>query len=169
MGFETAFVGELTAALMPLHKAGSPLAFLEDFWSRSHFSSNDFAAFNLLCMSAAYAPNMNLSEGVFPADLPINIETGEICWENFERWMAHDPLTLLEEKPHQQALSQLAYLFVDVGRWDEYNLQFGARALHSRLTELDIAHTYEEFDGGHRGTTYRYDNSIPKMVKVLSS
>jgi hypothetical protein len=169
MGFETAFVGELTAALMPLHKAGSPLAFLEDFWGRSHFSSSDFAAFNLLCMSAAYAPNMNLSEDTFPADLPIDLDTGEIIWENFERWMTHDPLALLEEKTHQQALAQLAYFFVDVGRWDEYNLQFGARTLHARLTELDITHTYEEFDGGHRGTTYRYDHSIPKMVQVLSS
>ena len=169
MGFETAFVGELTAALMPLHKAGSPLAFLEDFWGRSHFSSSDFAAFNRLCMSAAYAPNMDHTEGAFPADLPIDIETGEIHWENFERWMAHDPLTLLEEKNHQQALAELAYFFVDVGRWDEYNLQFGARTLHARLTELNITHTYEEFDGGHRGTTYRYDHSIPKMVQVLSS
>ena len=168
MGFETAFVGELTAALMPLHKAGSPLAFLEDFWIRSHFSANDFAAFNLLCMSASYAPNVEVAPGTFPADLPIDFETGEINWPNFERWMAHDPLTLLEEEVHQTALHQLAYFFVDVGRWDEYNLQFGARALTARLNELGIAHRYEEFDGGHRGTTYRYDVSIPAMVKALS-
>ena len=35
MGFETAFVGELSAALLPLHKAGSPQAFLEEFWTKS--------------------------------------------------------------------------------------------------------------------------------------
>ncbi len=167
MGFETAFVGELTAALMPLHKAGSPLAFLADFWTRSHFSANDFAAFNLLCMSAAYAPKEEIVKGEFPADLPINIETGEIHWANFERWMEHDPLTLLEEEGHQAALSELDYCFIDVGRWDEYNLQFGARELHKRLDELGISHIYQEFDGGHRGTTYRYDNSIPDMVKAL--
>ena len=167
MGFETAFVGELTAALLPLHKAGGPLDFLKDFWTKSRFSPNDFAAFNLLCMSAAYAPNMDVSEGEFPADLPIDIETGDINWENFERWMSHDPLTMIEDVQYQQPLRDLGYFFVDVGRWDEYNLQFGARALHERLTELDIEHVYEEFDGGHRGTTYRYDDSIPSMVKSL--
>lgn len=172
MGFETAFVGELTAALQPLHQAGSPLAFLEAFWKKTHFSPNDFAAFNLLCMSAAYDPNEALIDGLvtehFPAHLPIDIETGEIHWSHFEEWMAHDPLTLLEESAHQHALRGLDYFFIDVGRFDEYNLQFGARAFHQRLDELEIAHTYEEFDGGHRGTTYRYDVSIPNLVKALS-
>ena len=167
MGFETAFVGELSAALLPLHKAGSPLGFLKEFWTKSRFSANDFAAFNLLCMSAAYAPNMDVSDGDFPADLPIDIETGEINWSNFERWMEHDPLTMIEAIEHQTPLRNLAYFFIDVGRWDEYNLQFGARTLHERLVELGIEHIYEEFDGGHRGTTYRYDNSIPNMVTAL--
>lgn len=172
MGFETAFVGELTMALMPLHQAGSPLAFLEGFWKKSRFSASDFAAFNLLCMSAAYAPKNDLDievvSDVFPAHLPIDIETGEINWANFEEWMAHDPLNLLEDSSHQSSLRSLAYFFVDVGRFDEYNLQFGARTFHTRLEELEIPHVYEEFDGGHRGTTYRYDVSIPKMVQVLA-
>lgn len=174
MGFETAFVGEITAALMPLHKAGGPLNFLSEFWKKKKFAPNDFAAFNLLCMSAAYSPNIGLCssgnvEGAFPAELPIDIHTGEIRWEIFEEWMSHDPLSLLEEKTHQRALSSLRYFFIDVGRWDEYHLQFGARAFHQRLNELDITHIYEEFDGGHRGTTYRYDDSIPRMVQILST
>ena len=169
MGFETAFVGELSAALLPLHKAGDPLAFLADFWTKSRFSPHDFAAFNLLCMSAAYAPNIDVSKGTFPADLPIDIDSGEINWEHFERWMEHDPLTMIEEVEYQRPLRDLEYFFIDVGRWDEYNLQFGARAFHGRLSELGIEHVYEEFDGGHRGTTYRYDVSIPNMVKALMS
>ena len=111
---------------------------------------------------------MNVSDEEFPADIPIDIQTGEISWQNFERWMEHDPLTMIEAVEHQIPLRSLEYLFIDVGRWDEYNLQFGARALHERLSELDIEHIYEEFDGGHRGTTYRYDNSIPNMVKALT-
>ena len=31
MGFETALWADVTAALLPLHKAGSPLAFLKKF------------------------------------------------------------------------------------------------------------------------------------------
>ena len=75
---------------------------------------------------------------------------------------------MIESVEHQTPLRELDYFFVDVGRWDEYNLQFGARTLHERLLELDIEHVYQEFDGGHRGTTYRYDNSIPTMVKALT-
>ena len=173
MGFETAFVGEITAALMPLHKAENPLQFLAEFWTKTKFAPNDFAAFNLLCMSAAYTPNMEVCpngvvEDAFPAEVPINISTGEIQWGIFEEWMSHDPLTLIEESSHQESLSSLQYLFIDVGRWDEYHLQFGARAFHQRLDELEVPHIYEEFNGGHRGTTYRYDNSIPSMVRALS-
>ena len=34
-------------------------------------------------MSAAYAPKKDVTDGKFPADLPLDIETGEINWENF--------------------------------------------------------------------------------------
>ena len=76
-------------------------------------------------------------------------------------------IELLEDSSHQSSLRSLAYFFVDVGRFDDHNLQFGARTF-PRLEELEIPHVYEEFDGGHRGTTYRYDVSIPKMVQVLA-
>ena len=58
-------------------------------------------------MSAAYAPNMDVPKEEFPADLPIDIETEDINWENFERWMAHDPLTMIEDVQHQQPLRDL--------------------------------------------------------------
>lgn len=165
MGFETAFVAELTQALLPLHLAGSPKAFLEGFWQKTRFSPNDFAAFNLLCMSASYSPNL---ENEFPADIPIDLQTGQIKWEVFSFWKKHDPVEMIEKKEHQEALHSLDYFFIDVGRFDEYNLQFGARAFHQKLKKRGIEHIYEEFDGGHRGTTYRYDYSIPAMVKKLT-
>lgn len=166
MGFETAFVAELTQALLPLHLSGSPQEFLHNFWQKSRFSPADFAAFNLLCMSASYSPNL---ENDFPADIPIDIETGAIDWEVFRSWKQHDPVEMIENQQYQKALKSLAYLFIDVGRFDEYNLQFGARAFRQKLEKFGVEHIYEEFDGGHRGTTYRYDYSIPAMVTALSS
>lgn len=164
MGFETAFVGELTQALLPLHKAGSPKAFLEAFWQKTHFSANDFAAFNLLCMSASYSPNL---ENEFPADIPIDIQSGKIDWDVFNSWKQNDPVEMIENTDYQEALKSLDYCFIDVGRVDEYNLQFGARLFVEKLRTFDVPHVYEEFDGGHRGTAYRYDVSIPAMVMAL--
>ena len=165
MGFDTAFLGEITAALLPLHRAGSPRAFLEKFWNASRFGAQDFAAFNLLCMSASYSPNVQNVD--FPADLPIDYQRGEVNLEVFQQWLAHDPIELIKEEQHQQALRDLDFLFVDVGRFDEYCLQFGARRFVELLQQYDIPHVYEEFDGGHRGTAYRYENSIPSMIQKL--
>ena len=165
MGFQTAFWSEVTAALLPLHRAGSAKKFIDSFWRKHRFSSQDFAAFNLLCMSAAYSPNVENQE--FPADLPIDISSGTVYPEVFERWLAHDPLVLIEDLAHQKALRSMAFVFLDVGSSDEYLLQFGARKMVAKLKAHQIDHTYEEFDGGHRGTAYRYQSSIPKMVEAL--
>ena len=165
MGFRTAFLGEITSALLPLHNAGSPEAFLQSFWNKRRFGANDFAAFNLLCMSASYSPN--IKKDGFPAELPINYQNGEVDLSVFERWIAHDPIQLIEEPEHQKALRELDFLFLDVGRYDEYLLQFGARVFVEKLRKHNIDHIYEEFDGGHRGTAYRYDKSIPDMIGAI--
>ena len=41
-----------------------------------------------------------------------------------------------------------------------HHLQLGARIYTRRLRELGIAHTYEEFEGGHRNTAHRYEVSL---------
>ena len=172
MGFETAFVGELTQALSVLHQAENPMVFLQKFWSRTHFSGGDFAAFNLLCMSAAYVPDVDSvsdPEKDFPAQLAIDIQTGDIQWPIFQKWLAHDPISLIDMELHQENLKALTYLFLDAGRFDEYHLQFGSRKMALKLQQYDIPHIYEEFDGGHRGTSYRYGACIPKMVELLTS
>jgi len=165
MGFRTAFLGEITAALGPLHQAGSPREFLDSFWRKKRFGKHDFSAFNLLCLSACYSPNLENSE--FPAELPIDYLRGEVRMDVFERWMSHDPIEMIEAKEHRAALRNLDFLFLDVGRYDEYYLQFGARIFVEKLKQFGIAHVYEEFDGGHRGTAYRYDHSIPRMIKCF--
>jgi enterochelin esterase family protein len=71
--------------------------------------------------------------------------------------------------PHvATALQGLDLLFLDAGAWDEYHLQLGARRLVHQLQALDIAHEYDEFPGGHRGTTWRYDVSLPKLARALT-
>ena len=65
------------------------------------------------------------------------------------------------------ALRRARLAFIDVGQYDEYQLQVGARLLHRKLDALGIAHVYEEYPDGHRDTHYRYDVSLPRLYEAL--
>ena len=38
-----------------------------------------------------------------------------------------------------------------------------------RLTQLGIPHEHQEYDDGHMGVSYRYDVSLPRLARALSS
>ena len=122
------------------------------------------SAINVIAMAAAYSPNEREPHGF---DLPFDLETCELRQDVWARWLAWDPVRMVAEPEHQAALKGLAALFIDVGSRDEFNLQWGARALRRRLTNHKIPHVYEEFDDGHMGTAYRYDRSLPLLVEAL--
>ena len=165
MAFSTTYCGELTKAILPLQKAGSATAFIQKFWQKNRFSNADFSAMNLLCMSAAYAPDKSCPD--FPSNLPVDLKTGEIFFDRFLSWQQQDPLFLIDDADNQQALHDLDFLFLDAGDHDEYLLHLAARRFCEKLKNADIQHQYEEFPGGHRGTSWRYDISIPRLVKEL--
>lgn len=167
MAFETTFLSELSASILPILDAGGPMKFVHAFWKKKRHGAGDFAAMNYLCMSAAYGPNPDNTE--FPADLPVCWRTGKVNWEHYRRWNKNDPLHWIEEKSAQDALKGLDLCFIDVGNRDEYLLHLGARRFVSRLNHYQIPHHYEEFNGGHRGTKYRYDTSIPIMIEKLAA
>lgn len=83
---------------------------------------------------------------------PIDLNTGEIRAEEFSVWKKKDPVEFLA-KAHAQLKS--VHLYLDVGRFDEFSLQFGARRIHNVLAQHKIKHHYSEFDGGHFKTTLR--------------
>ena len=87
----------------------------------------------------------------------------------WSRWLAHDPLELIERQENQTALGSLRALFFDCGTRDEFFLDFGARKLSRRLRELSITHEHQEFDDGHRDLSYRYDVSFPRLAAALHS
>jgi S-formylglutathione hydrolase FrmB len=99
-------------------------------------------------------------------DLPFDWETGEVRQSVWERWLEHDPVRMVER--HADALRSLKLLFIDCGSRDQFHLHHGARILTARLRELGVEHEYEEFDDNHSDIQYRYDVSLPKLVKALS-
>lgn len=118
-----------------------------------------------VCWSAAFGGNPDAPHGF---DLPIDPDTGALNEALWERWLAHDPIRMIDDPKHADALRQMRAIFVDAGEFDEYQLQVGARLLHRKLDALNITHTYDEYPDGHRGTRYRFDTSLPVLAKALS-
>jgi S-formylglutathione hydrolase FrmB len=116
-----------------------------------------FDVIHIAAMSACYSPNPAAPGGF---DLPFDAVTGELRPEVWQRWLAHDPVTMLQDEKNSAALRQMKLIYLDCGNRDEYALHYGARIFCQRLAQLNIAYTYEEFEGGHRDIQFRYDASL---------
>jgi enterochelin esterase family protein len=117
-------------------------------------------------MAACYSPNPTSACGF---DLPFEFYTGQLRPQVWQRWLAHDPIYKLETAEYSQALRQMKLIYLDCGYRDEYGLHYGARIFSRRLAELNIPHTYEEFDGGHRHTQFRYDISLTMISNAFAT
>lgn len=162
MYFEHCYKPDIVAALRGLKKFGG----LEKFWNEFptiHPKDHDFnATLNMIAMSACYSPNPNAPHGF---DLPFDIETGELREDVWVRWLAHDPVQLVDN--HLAALRSLRLIYFDAGMRDQFNLQYGARIFAKRLQARGITFTHEEFDDGHFDIQYRYDVSLKAISAVV--
>lgn len=121
-----------------------------------------YLALDLLAMASVYSPNPQATLGF---DLPFDIRSGALRLEVWERWRACDPLNAVEQ--HATALRSLRLLYLDCGRFDEYNLLYGARLLTQKLRALDIPFQYEEYEGSHRNNKPRYDHSFAAISAAM--
>ncbi|MBN1221456.1 MAG: esterase [Anaerolineae bacterium] len=132
--------------------------FLANFQPKMHPKpSGFFDIIQIAAMSACYSPNPGSPCGF---DLPFEFYTGQFRPEVWQCWLQHDPLTMLQTPAYADALRRMKLVFLDCGNRDEYALHYGARCFSQRLTQLNIPHTYQEFDGGHRHVHFRYDVSL---------
>ena len=113
-------------------------------------------------MAASYDPGDSPATAI---QLPFDIHTCELDNLRWSQWLRHDPLNLVDAYARQ--LAELRLLYIDVGSRDQYNIQYGTRALIKRLEKLAVGHHYEEFDGTHSGMDWRLDISLPMLAKAL--
>jgi S-formylglutathione hydrolase FrmB len=158
--FEHCYLPDIPKAFRAIK--GDPKTFVEKFWAEEKKGRNDFPAFNLLGMSACYSPNADAELGF---DLPFDLQTGEIDFATFSKWLEHDPVRMIEK--HVEALKSLKLLYLDAGTSDEFALDLGARIFVAKLKEFGIGHVHEEFDGGHFNISYRYDRSLELISKNM--
>lgn len=166
-GFDLSYLGDIPAAIRGIQAAGGVERFLRELWTRRSIGGDGFAAMNLIAMSCAYSPEPGRAP--LPARLPFDPETGAIDFEVFQSWRRFDPIVQAADPANAATLRRLDLLFLDAGNRDEYLLHLGARRLVSELTRQGVPHVYEEFDGGHRGTAWRYDHSLPRLLAALAA
>jgi enterochelin esterase-like enzyme len=167
MGFSLAYLGDLPGAVAPVRQAGGPRAFVDAFWAMAKPSGRAFGAMNLLCMAAAYTTDATPTADGFPARLPVDFGTGEVDFDVLHSWNRFDPIERAKDEAALAALAGLDLLWIDAGDRDEYNLQLGAQRFCTALTSAGVAHRHEEFQGTHRGLSWRFDHSLPAMARVL--
>ena len=163
--FEYCYLPDFPKAMEAFREVGSPGKWLANFWKKpNRHQANDAPPLNILAMAAHYSPNRRSKE--MGVELPFDLNTGEISQRVWNRWLSFDPVRMVEK--YRKNLSKLKLIYIDCGTKDEFNLQWGARILHSKLERNNIDHYYEEFEDGHMNISYRYDVSLPKIYLALS-
>ena len=158
--FPLSYVGDFGKALQAYQAAGGPAEFLTDFLAGKPRHKHWHSAMSTLAYAQAYTPN--LAVPVVQADLPFDLQTGELRADVWSRWLACDPVRACAQ--HVAALRSLKLLFLDAGTSDEFALNFGHRVLADRLKKLDVPFQFEEFDGGHMGIDHRMDASLRRIT-----
>jgi len=165
VGFELLFLPDYPKILRALATTDNSIQkWLEKFFAAPKVKDADVHILMDLAMAATYDPDPGAYMGV---RLPVTIDTCELIperWANYVKW---DPLTLVEK--HGEGLKKLKALYIDCGDIDQYNLVYGSRRMHKRLTEMKVPHVYEEFADDHTAVDYRMDVSLPILAKALSA
>lgn len=162
MYFDYCYLPDFPGAIDGIRAHGGLGGWFDAIQKKPKKADSDFKAINIVAMASFYSANAGAEMGI---DLPFELEDGRIRPDVWDRWLEHDPARLVER--HAEALRSLKLLFIDCGTKDEFNLHHGARMVSGQLEALGIAHEYEEFEDSHMSIQYRYDVSLPKLVRAL--
>ena len=149
-------------ALPPGHDDGRIKRFLDHFHAEKNPSGAEIETLMMVAMAASYDPAPSAPNGF---KVPLDLETGEFIAARWKRWLAHDPIFLVQK--YRNNLRTLKGMFIDCGWRDQYWIQYGSRILSRELDKNGIRHTYQEFDGTHSGIDHRMDVSLPFLYRTL--
>jgi len=166
MGFALSYLPHFGRCAAEIAKAGSIEELVSAFDSREKKSSSMLNAIMTLGMAAAYSPDPDKPLAI---GLPFDLDTGELIPDVWRRWREHDPVEMVQSEQGTRALRGLRLLFLDCGSDDEYQLHLGMRLFLRHLDTLGIPYEAEEFPDDHRGISYRYEVSVPKLLAAVST
>lgn len=167
MGFPQCWLADLPRAVLGVQAAGGVQRFLDTAWEPRAWSAEHFSALMILAMACCYSPDPQAT-GPLPARLPVDLETGALDLAVLEQWRRFDPIERVHDAAALDALRRLDLLYLDCGDRDEHLLHLGARRFVAALRAAGLDPVYEEFPGGHRGTAWRWDHSLPRLARALA-
>jgi S-formylglutathione hydrolase FrmB len=157
--FELCYLTEFPTVVRALRDQydGSYERFWEDFRSRPALTKRaDAELLNTYAMAACYSPG----------ELPFDIASGQLRPDVWEKWLAWDPVRMVET--HADALRGLRAIYIDAGTRDEYYLDLGAEAFRQALARIGVTDVFFElFDAAHGGIEYRYPGAIRYLAERL--
>lgn len=163
--FEFGYVPDLAKLHANLMRFGGLEGFIEQIPTIKPKSHDPFfSVLGMLCYGAAFAPNPAALRGF---DMPIDMETGALREDVWQRWLAWDPVRMIDRPEYAGAWRQMRYIYLDCGLWDELNFQIGTRILSNKLNALGLKHDFELFNDGHINVPYRYDVSLPRLEAAI--
>ncbi len=140
-------------------------AWWRDFRSRPSFTKE---ADGMLLTFYGVAACFSAGDDGVPV-LPFDPRTGEVRPDVWERWLAWDPVRMIDR--YADALRGLGAIWIDAGTHDEYFLDLGAEAFRAGLDRIGVdaqrVH-FELFEAGHGGIDYRYPLSLTWLARRLS-
>jgi enterochelin esterase family protein len=167
--FDLSYRRELGHTAIALERRGGVRGFLAWFEELPQKPGAAIEVMSNLCCAAAWSPSEEGPYGFGVGfDLPFDARTGALVEATWARWLANDPVRMLDDARNREALRGMRAVFLDAGLGDEYNLQLGARQLADQLRAHGVPHVHEEFEGGHMSTSYRYDRSFAVITTALA-
>ncbi len=137
-----------------------------DFGSRVAMTKQaDMSLTMLLGCSAAFSAD---DDGT--PRLPFDPRTGELIADRWERWLAWDPVRMIDR--YADALRGLRAVWIDAGTRDEWYLDLGAEAFRAGLDRIGVPAgriAFELFDAGHGGIDYRYPLAVSWLAQRLAT
>jgi Putative esterase len=163
--FELCYLPEFRDAVRALRDRydGSFESFWKDFRSRPAFTKGtDFPLLNTWAMAACYSANDDGS-----IDLPFDTETGQLVDDVWERWLAWDPVRMVDA--HAETLRGLRAIYIDAGKSDQYSLDLGAEGFRKALARIGVTDVFFElFDATHNAIEYRYPIALRYLAERLA-
>ncbi len=163
-GFDLVYRRDFTVACDVLARHDGNLEhFVRTFWRDRKPGGAAFHTLMTLCLAASYSPDATRPLGLA---LPFDLKYCRLDEAVWNRWLAFDPV---QQAPAcRDALAGLKGLWIDAGSRDQYFIHYGTRQLAQALSDGDVAHHFEEFDGTHSGIDWRYDHSLPWLAERLN-
>jgi S-formylglutathione hydrolase FrmB len=162
--FEHCYARDFAVALRALRADydSSFERFWEEFYARPGIQkAADPQIINTWGMAAAYSAD---EDGTI--QLPFDLETGELRPEVWERWLAWDPVRMVESRA--EAARSWKAVYIDAGKSDEYFLDLGAEAFRHALERVGVTDVFFElFEGKHGGIAWRYPIALKYLAERL--